>query len=202
MKGRRSQRTIHYLRDENGKLQTTPRGMAFTMTSHFRKMYDIIEDESDSVKKLTDETLHARSNQYGGALETPFEKEEIYNAIRAGGRGKAPGEDGLGKEFYERIWTLIQDDLRDVLNQAFWDGKITSKQKHRITICLPKPWGNPTPADYRPITLLNLDYKILARMVARRLRPIVEDQLTYMQYCGIPGNTILDAVATVRDSIA
>jgi hypothetical protein len=59
-------------------------------------MYDIIEDDSDSVKKLMDETLHARSNQYGGALETPFEKE-IYNAIRAGGRGKAPGEDGLGK---------------------------------------------------------------------------------------------------------
>ena len=72
MKRRRSQRTIHYLRDENGQLQTTPRGIAFTITSHFRKMHDI-EDDSDSVKNLMDETLHARSNQYGGALETPFE---------------------------------------------------------------------------------------------------------------------------------
>ena len=168
MKQRRSQRTIHYLRNENGQMQTRPRRIAFTMTSHFRK---IIEDDNDSVQKLMDETLQTRSNQYGGALETPFEKEDIYKAIRAGGRGKAPGEDGLGKEFYERNWTLMQDDLCDVLNQMFWDGKITSRQKHGILICLPKPRGNPTPADYRPITLLNSDYKILARMVARRLRP-------------------------------
>ena len=101
-------------------------------------MCDIIEDDSDSVKNLMEESLHARSNQYGGALETPFEKEEIYNAIRAGGRGKTPGEDGLGKEFYERNWTLIQDDLCDVLNQMFWYGKITSRHKHGILICLPK----------------------------------------------------------------
>ena len=67
---------------------------------------------------------------------------------------------------------------------------------------LPAETETPTPADYRPITLLNSDYKILARMVARRLRPIMEDHLSYTQYCGIPGNTILDAVATVRDSIA
>jgi len=80
-KRRRSQQTIHYLRDENGQLQMTLRGIAFTMTSHFWKMYDIIKDDSDSMKNLMDETLHARSNQYGGVLESPFEEEEIYNAI-------------------------------------------------------------------------------------------------------------------------
>ena len=166
MKRRRCQRTIHYLRDENGQMQMTPRGIAFTMMSHFRKMYSLIEDENESVQKLMDQTLQTRSNQYGGALETPFEKEEIFNAIRAGGRVKAPGEDGLGKEFYERNWTLVQDELRDVLNQMSWDGKITSKQKHGIIICLQKPRGNPTPTGYHPITLFNSDYKLLASMVA------------------------------------
>ena len=62
MKRISSQRTIHYLRDENGQLQTTPRGIVFTMTSHFWKLYDIIEDDSDSEKKPMDEILHARSN--------------------------------------------------------------------------------------------------------------------------------------------
>ena len=61
--------------------------------------------------------------------------------------------------------------------------------------------GNPTPADYRPTTILNSDYKMLARMFARRLCPIMEDRLTYTQTCGIPGNTIHHSVATVRDSI-
>ena len=84
----------------------------------------------------------------------------------------------------------------------FWDGKITSRQKQGILTYLRIPRSNPTQADYRPINLLNSDYKIQARMVERRLRPTIEDQLTYTQYCVIPGYTLLDAVATGCDSIA
>jgi hypothetical protein len=56
-----------------------------------------------------------------------------------------------------------------------------------------------TPADRRPITLLNSDYKLLTRILARRLRPFIDLHLKSMQYFGVTGNTILDAVATVRD---
>ena len=59
-----------------------------------------------------------------------------------------------------------------------------------------------TPADRRPITLLNCDYKILTRILAWRLRPLLALHLKATQYCGVPGNTIFDAVATVRDVIA
>jgi hypothetical protein len=60
---------------------------------------------------------------------------------------------------------------------------------------------NLTPADHRPITLLNNDYKIVARILVHRLRPIMEQHLISTQYSGVPGNTILDAVATIRDTI-
>ena len=59
-----------------------------------------------------------------------------------------------------------------------------------------------TPEDYRSITLLKTDYKILARLIAARVRPILAELLHPSQYCGVPGNTIFDAVATVRDAIA
>ena len=39
-------------------------------------------------------------------------------------------------------------------------------------------------------------------MIARRLLPVLEDHLTSTQYCGVPGNSILDAAATIRDTIA
>jgi hypothetical protein len=39
-------------------------------------------------------------------------------------------------------------------------------------------------------------------MIARRLRPVLEDHLTSTQYCGVPGNSILDTTATTRDTIA
>ena len=67
---------------------------------------------------------------------------------------------------------------------------------------IPKTTNPVAPADYRPITLLNNDYKIMARIIASRLQPILADLLHPSQYCGVPGRTIFDAVATVRDAIA
>ena len=71
-----------------------------------------------------------------------------------------------------------------------------------MIVCLPKHDRAQTPADYRQITLLNDDYKLLARILARRLQPLLADYLWKTQLCGVPGNSILDAVATVRDAIA
>ena len=58
------------------------------------------------------------------------------------------------------------------------------------------------PADYRPIILLNYYYKIVAHILAHRLRSMMEKYLKSTRYCGVPGNTILDAIATIRDAIA
>ena len=69
-------------------------------------------------------------------------------------------------------------------------------------MCIPKQASPKTPEDYRPLTLLNTDYKILARLIAARVRPFLSELLHPSQHCGIPTNTIFDAVTTVRDAIA
>jgi hypothetical protein len=79
---------------------------------------------------------------------------------------------------------------------------ITPKQKHGIIVCLPKHNGAQKPIDVRSITLLNADYKILARILAHRLRPLLAEHMKTHQFYGVPGNNIMDAVATVRDVIA
>jgi hypothetical protein len=56
--------------------------------------------------------------------------------------------------------------------------------------------------EYRPLTLLNTDYKLLARLLSDQLRPRLNHILRGSQYCGRQGYTIFDAVATVRDVIA
>ena len=71
----------------------------------------------------------------------------------------------------------------------------------QIMMCIPKTDTPTTPLDYRPFTLLNTGYKILARILANSLSPAISDLLNPNEYCSVPGNTILDAAVTLRNAL-
>jgi hypothetical protein len=134
-------------------------------------------------------------------LSHHFAIEEIRDASNAGGSNRAPGLDGLGMGFYRATWNLIHDDLERILNETSFEVTMTPQQKRGTIVCIPKKQKVLTPADTSPITLMNADYKLVARIIARRLRPLLKRQLHSTQYCGVSGNSILEAVAAVRDTI-
>jgi hypothetical protein len=82
----------------------------------------------------------------------------------------------------------------------FVPGNLT-EQKRGVVVGITKTRSF-QPSDYRPITLFSTDYKILARIVAKRVRPTLEDLMHPSQFCGRPGNTILEALASVREAVA
>jgi len=125
-------------------------------------MYDTIEVNDASVEKLMEEVHCEQHTSYEGLLELLIEPTGIYLTIQAGGRKKAPGTDGLGREFCSHIWAIIKSDLCKVINQMFWAGNVSQQVKRGVILCLPKAQGNQTPEYPRPIALLNSDYKILA----------------------------------------
>ena len=122
--------------------------------------------------------------------------------MRKGDCNKAPGRDDICLKFFKVNWDSIKDDMLVPFNQMYLDGRIMEQQTHGVVVCIPKTDIPTTPVDYRPITLLNIDYKILARIIANRLR----STLAYMphpnQHCGVPDNTIFDTVAKARDATA
>jgi hypothetical protein len=162
-------------------------------------MYDTIEVNDASVEKL--EVVRCEQHtSYEGMLELPFEPKEMYRTIQAGGRKKAPGNDGLGCEIYSHNWAIIKDNLCEVINQMFWAGNIAPTKSNCDSLPAESA-RNQTPEDYRPITLLNSDYKLLFRIIAQRLRPVLVDHLMQTKLCGVTGNSIVDALATVRNTI-
>jgi hypothetical protein len=92
--------------------------------------------------------------------------------------------------------------MRTIFTQMFRARKLTEKQKQGVIICIPKYERPNTPEDYRPITLLNTDYKILATLLAAHMRPVISEIPHPRKHCGMPENIIFDAVAAVRDAIA
>jgi len=82
------------------------------------------------------------------------------------------------------------------------DDTILARQLQGLVVCIPK-YAHPSKVDdYRPLTVMNTDYKIMTRVIAERLKPILSTLLQPNQYCGIGGNSVFDAVGAIRDVFA
>jgi len=136
------------------------------------------------------------------AMETPISMCELEEAIKMGKPNKAPGCDGISTEFFKIMWDTIKSDLLCIMNEMFIDWKITETQKKGLMVCVPKRTNPSAMPDYRPITLINADYKLLTRIIAHRLQQWLTKTLHPSQYCGMRGRAMLDALTTVRDAIA
>ena len=137
------------------------------------------------------------SDELCWATRTTHNSEDILTALHSGAPHKSPGIDGICLELYTANWETIHTDLQ-LLNYVFQNKHISPRQRHGIIICLPKNKDH-TPDGYLPISILNSEYKLLARILARRLRHILADQFKDSQFCGVPSNSILDAISSVRD---
>jgi hypothetical protein len=139
---------------------------------------------------------------YAEQLEQPITYYEQLTALRAGAPRKSTGIDGLSLEFYTANWETVREEFLQLLNHMFLNKHISPRQNHGILICLPKSTNPRTLDDYRPISLLTTQYKLIARILARRLRHTLTDQLQKSQFCGVPGYSILDTISCVRDFLS
>jgi hypothetical protein len=89
-----------------------------------------------------------------------------------------------------------------VLNETLQRGELSGTQKQGIIILIPKTPHPSSTKDFRPITLLTTDYKILMKVLANRLKVYLAKLVNIPQKACVPGRTILDAISTIRDVIA
>jgi hypothetical protein len=81
-------------------------------------------------------------------------------------------------------------------------GRRRTHKKSGKLVFLPTKADPGGPDDYRPVTLLNADHKLLTRIIANRLQPWMSDILQPSQHYGRHGNTIFEAVVAIRDIVA
>ena len=104
------------------------------------------------------------------SLEKDLTFEELKDALTSFADNKSPGEDGFTKEFYEAFFDLLWKDLVNSYNDAFNKGSLSVSQKRGTITLIPK--GDENLSDlknWRPISLLNIDYKILSKVLAKRM---------------------------------
>jgi hypothetical protein len=142
------------------------------------------------------EALHCKGPAAVGTISAACLKAALDGA--AG--GKAPGSDGLTYEVYKAFWEVLGEPLAECFNEAFGDAAagacLSPSQRQGLITLLHK--GGDKPADqvasYRPITLLNSDVKLLARVLVGRMVPALECVIDQTQTAFLPGRWIGDNV--------
>ena len=133
-------------------------------------------------------------------LDTFISTSEIKNAINDMTNNKSPGEDGLTTEFYKKFSDLLTPILVDVYNNIFLQGKLPKTMRSSIVNLIFKKKGSPLLLkSWRPISLLNLDYKILTRILANRIRPVINDILNPYQSSGCKNRSIINNALNLQN---
>jgi len=118
-------------------------------------------------------------------------EEELWNVIKTSPRGKSPGSDGFTTEFYVAFWSDIKHYMLDAFNEALSEGELSISQKRGVITLIPK--GNKDIRllkNWRPITLLNTDYKYLTKCLANRCKDILPDIINHDQTGFVKGRLI------------
>ena len=114
--------------------------------------------------------LPSLSNQESEKLNSPISLEELREALAHMQRGKSPGWDGIPPELYLAFWGILGPPLLDMINTAIDKGVLSSGANTAIITLLPKPNKDPSQcSNYRPLSLLNGDVKLYAKVLATRL---------------------------------
>ncbi|GJR41813.1 RNA-directed DNA polymerase, eukaryota [Tanacetum coccineum] len=108
-------------------------------------------------------------------LESNITREEIKRAVWDCGTDKSPGPDGFTFGFYRRFWSVIEKDVMEAVNMFFQNTTFPKGCNASFIALIPKTQDANMVKDFRPITLIGSLYKIIAKILANRLVPVLGD---------------------------
>ncbi|GMI95938.1 hypothetical protein HRI_003263100 [Hibiscus trionum] len=141
------------------------------------------------------------SDMQNSLLEKEFSEEEVWEAINSADSNKAPGPDGLNMGFFKKFWANLKESVMEFFSDFFegksWDHGIN----HAFITLIPKKQNPTSLDDFRPISMVGGLYKILSKVLARRLKLCMNSLIGPSQFAFSPGRQILDCVFIANEGI-
>uniref|UniRef100_A0A670KHH1 Reverse transcriptase domain-containing protein n=1 Tax=Podarcis muralis TaxID=64176 RepID=A0A670KHH1_PODMU len=200
LKKRQKLNTVTSLEME-GKIIHKPNEINNCFQSFFRKLYaqgPVNEQEIEEfIKKYG---LPKISDQSKMILNEKITGQEIEGAIQNMQLGKSPGPDGLTARYYKALKEWIIQPLKEVCNEILEGKKAPESWKEAFISLIPKTETEKNQVkNYRPISLLNVDYKIFADILAKRLKRVLIGEIHKDQTGFLPGRHMSDNVRNIID---
>ena len=165
---------ISAIRTKEGDITSDPVRINSTLQLFYKSLYtsEVPHDDKVCSEFLQPLQLPKLPPEAVCSLEAPIHLEELRLAIKAMNRGRSPGLDGIPPELFEAYWPQLGPLLLNMLNFSIKRGSFSASSNIAIISLLLKK-GKPSQdcSSYRPLSLLNCEVKLYAKVLATRLEP-------------------------------
>ncbi|XP_062100071.1 uncharacterized protein LOC133805941 [Humulus lupulus] len=188
---RRRNNQIDSLCNDAGVLVDWNSGLEQLMVEYFQTLFkSSVDNWADVIDCLTP-TITQEQNEL---MVRPIDDDEVKSALFQMHPDKSPGPDGMTPGFYQRFWPIVGSDVVKVV-QDFWSTEtFDDKLPFTNIVLVPKKKRPLSMLDLRPISLCNVLYKILSKVLANRLKLVIDCIISEAQSAFIPGRLITDNI--------
>ncbi|KAH9718961.1 reverse transcriptase domain-containing protein [Citrus sinensis] len=134
------------------------------------------------------------TNEQNSMLLTPFSATDVKEALFDMHPDKSPGPDGMNPAFYQRFWHIVGEDVISACLQFVKDCSFPAGLNDTSLVLIPKNQKPEILSDMRPIALCNVLYKIISKMLANRMKLVLDLVISDSQSAFVPGRAITDNI--------
>ena len=193
LNARQAQSTITSLITDQGEIIEDQVEMLREARTFYDKLYteekEVSPNEQNFFLSKIQNTL---SEEQKNLLENEITLQNLESALRDTETDKSPGYDGLSYEFYHTFWNLLKDDfLEVVIYTLYTKGELSPTQSRSVIILIHKKDGKRKLINWRPISLLCCDYKLISKALTNILK-VLDTVLSNSQTASVPGRSIFN----------
>ena len=194
-------KTVGFLDSGNGNIISEQKNILMEVQNFYKNLYSHNPVQDLDLEYLKNETVILDQGTTAN-LEGEITMQEIEQALNNMKNDKSPGPDGFTAEFYKSFFPEIGVFLVRSLNEAFNRGELSVTQYQGVITCIPKE-GKPKQfiKNWRPISLLNVSYKMLSACLARRIKTVLPLIIHESQKGFMKGRYIGENIRLLYDTI-
>ena len=197
---RASDRMSQLAEKKDGKIFSDQQNIMRISTEFYKKLYQTEKVSEKIQEKLLKNVKTKLSKEKRTELDKPLTAKEIEEAIDKLQSGKSPGLDGFPIEFYKKYWYKIKKIFTAYVNDVKERGLSSCKNLSVIKLIYKKTGETYLLTNYRPISLINTDVKIITKVLTERLLYVLPT-IIHATQTAVYGRKIDQNIHLVRDLI-
>eukprot|EP00253_Pinus_taeda_P033889 PITA_33889 len=198
----RQRNQIFSIKNEAGERVIEQEEIEQVLVEHYKwiltETQDNIGEAIEQVCKEIPKIITAEQNRALMRVATMEEVEEVVMNMK---KGKVSGPDGFSSEFYQAGWHFLGQDVLEAVEESRLKQRMWSGINSTFLTLIPKNNSSEEAQGYQPIALCNVIYKIIATLIAKRLKPLLPNIISPEQTGFVEGRQILDGLVVAQEVI-